>query len=144
MFTANCGLPDQTYSTAVNDRGDITGSCGDWSIKRVRAFVRAGESGIITTFDAAPQNGSETYAAAINNRGDITGYWSLIPDAYRDMLCTQQCISGFFRDHQGAIEVFDAPGAAVTYPYLLNDRGDIVGRFVTDQQESHYFIRTRN
>lgn len=78
---------------------------------------------------------SGTEAVSINSRGAFTGY--VVDSGYGT--------HGFLRSPDGAITVFDAPGAdsviGGTYPAGINDRGVIAGTSYDRYAVAHGFLR---
>ena len=97
------------------------------------AFVRDA-SGNITTFD--PPSTTWLEQVKVNSVGQITGY------GYYEGSFTHS----FFRNAEGALFNFDAPGASTaasdgTFGADINDNGDIGGWFVDTNYASHGFVR---
>jgi hypothetical protein len=105
-----------TTPTAINDRGQITGTCGPGDGISF-GFLRQPD-GAITVFEPAPAPVPHTRALAINSRGQITGvYLQEDPtNIYR----------GFLREPDGTITTFDASGSGTT-PTAINSKGEIAG-----------------
>lgn len=117
------GLP--TVHTAINNRGQITGSYLP-SGGTARGFLRDA-SGRYTTFDAAP--GAITAAYAINDQGTVAGIYEVtggVAEAH-----------GFVRSPDGAITTVDVPGAQDTSLLGVNNRGAVVGNYVDGQGLEH-------
>ena len=50
---------------------------------------------------------------------------------------------GFFLRHTGRLFILDAPGASMTTPFGVSNRGEVVGAFATSGGASHGFTWTR-
>jgi probable HAF family extracellular repeat protein len=75
-----------------------------------------------------------------NNRGDMVGAY--VPDNPPNDLVAYR---GYHRDRRGRITLVDVPGAIATFPYDINDRGQIVGASSdTPADERKGFLRDRH
>ena len=101
------GIPTQSEATAINDKGQVTGTFADAS-NFSHVFIY--DHGTLT--DLGPLTG--VAAKAINNNGQIVGIWN--NDAF---LYT----NGSFKDLGG----LPGPGPTQTYALGINDAGTIVG-----------------
>ena len=116
-------VPGSTAATAINDRGDITGSYND-SIGNTHGFLRS--HGSFSTFDVP--GAVATYPLGISVQGDIVG-WACCGS------------TGGFLLSRGTVSAIDFPeaGSPNTVAYGINPQGDIVG---TDY--SNGFLLKRN
>jgi hypothetical protein len=71
--------------------------------------------------------GAWTIVLAGRSRGDLAGFYgdAADPDVQH----------GFIRDKAGRFTFFDAPGATITQPFGMNDRGVVVGVFSQGGEE---------
>ncbi len=133
----DCPGPLETFPAAINDKGTITGGCGQYTPDT--GFVRDAY-GTITTFTPIFKNfgayTSEVYPQAINKYGTVTGYF-LGKSQYGAGLLNH----GFIRSKKGNIKVFDYPAAGETYPLAINDNGVVVGWFYDSNNVQHGFER---
>jgi len=151
-FGISLPVPQGTFPTAVNERGEIAGYCVN-SIEVAHGFIRDAH-GRITVFDA-PGAGSRqrqgTFASDINNGGTVVGYY----------VDAERLHHGFVREPNGALTALDAPGAGaglqppvMAHPELLsgqgtlatsvNDAGTITGYFIDAQNVRHGFLRDKS
>ncbi len=148
-------VPQGTFPTAIDERGEIGGYCVD-SIAVAHGFVRDAR-GRIMVFDS-PEAGQRqrqgTFVAGINNVGTIVGYY----------IDSNRLHHGFVRDPSGAFTRLDAPGAGVGlahfgppiigHPELIsgqgtlassvNDGGTITGHFIDAKGVTHGFLRDKH
>jgi uncharacterized membrane protein len=109
----------------ANAAGDIVG------IYQTPDYVFHGyllHRGVFTSFDG-PGAGYLTWPAAINKQGTIVGF-------VQDPLDNDH---GFIVQN-GAITPFDYPGASSTQLNGINDSGDILGGYTTDNVVWHGFV----
>jgi len=114
-----------TSANGANSSGDIVGSY------QTSDFVAHGfllHKGVYTSFDA-PGAGYLTWAAAINKQGTIVG---LEQDALDN--------DHGFIVHNGVITLVDYPGSSSTELNGINDNGDIIGDYTTDNVVWHGFL----
>ncbi len=111
-----------TESHCINRAGDIAGTFAPRDKKlNVSGFLRDHE-GNITVFSApnAAERGLEVQR--INARGEIVG-------AFTD--ATSGTRRGYIRDRDGSFTIFDSPTGNLADAASINDRGDVVGSFLT-------------
>ncbi len=117
----------QTYPTAINSSGTVTGFYADAA--GGHGFLRAPD-GTLTVFDApASQN---IYPSSINSAGAVAGNYSSASQ------------HGFLRTPDGAFVSFDVPGtfpSSSGNPIVINDAGVIAGPYF-DGAHMHGFLRT--
>jgi hypothetical protein len=132
-------------SMAINPGGEITGAYfqpipGDPFTGNYRGFVRTLD-GKFTTFDAVASPSSPcctwTFPTAINPAGEVVGF----DNDFRAVNV------GFLRASNGAITLFDAPGAGTrrnqgTVAVGINPAGVITGYYVDANNVRHGFLRT--
>jgi len=116
-----------TYPQGINNLGEVSGYYGDAN-SVYHGFVRSAD-GKITTFDVpttctkTPNPPADcafngTFPANVNLLGRVTGSYS----------GEDGNPHGFWRDADGSIKRFDAPGAGnLTVPQAINDAGQITG-----------------
>jgi hypothetical protein len=136
-------VPQGTFPTAINERGEVAGYCID-SIKVAHGFVREAR-GRITVFEV-PEARS-TFVSDISNIGMIVGYY----------IDAKRMHHGFLRNPNGTFTTLDAPGAGsemgrafIGHPELrsgqgtlamgVNDAGAITGYFMDTHNIRHGFI----
>ncbi|HWZ51560.1 MAG TPA: hypothetical protein VNW54_08850 [Granulicella sp.] len=145
--TLNGVVQQNTQAFGINQRRDIVGSYGPTGT--LHGFVL--EDGVFTTLDFPGANATQTEARGINDRRQIVG-------TYHDAAGSH----GFLfeqegREHQGGDEdsrqseakhsgqytAIDVPftGASNTTALGINDRGDIVGAYVSSDARIHGFVR---
>lgn len=117
------GARFDTLLTGINDAGVLVGQYRDANTLTFRGFVSSG-AGIVLIDAAQPQ--PNTFAHGINNAGRVVGSVGGGGTSSRG-----------FTFENGALQVFDAPGALWTEAYGINNVGQIVGAastglFVTD------------
>ena len=67
--------PDDSYGRAINERGDVAGTCTPRELQEACVWT---SKGLIMLPQPDPRVVNETYARAINNRGQIVGWWSAL------------------------------------------------------------------
>src|SRR5205807_5086108 len=110
--------PYQTQLDGINDSGDVVGTFSDSFVPPRgfhQAFVKSGDS--VTIFSVA---GLDTLAGGINALGEIVG-------SYTDGSGARH---GYLRAVDGALTMFDYPGASSTTASGINDAGVIVGTYL--------------
>lgn len=105
-----------TYPTAINDAGYVTGSVSIPNVGRM-GFVRAPD-GTVTLFNGTPYG--------INAAGTITGDYGN---------------QAFVRTADGTFTVFAVDGAAYTHARGINDKGVITGEYLDGSNTYKGFIR---
>ncbi len=107
--------PDSIYTAAlaINDRGDIVGTCTDAN-SDAHGFLLS--NGVFQLIDA-PRATSGTSAFGINDLGDVVGHYSGGGRAH-----------GFLY-RNGHFMPFDVPNSVNTYPRSIDDLGRIVGSY---------------
>jgi hypothetical protein len=143
---AGTGFFEGTFPASINQAGDITGSYVDANGVG-RGFVRASH-GAFTTFDVP--GGTTTGASSINPAGAVTGTYldngTVLPEG--SVLCI---LHSFLRARDGAIALFDAPGADTnpvncgnngTQAVDINPEGVILG-YRHEQQQSRLLAGER-
>jgi hypothetical protein len=130
QFDIGPGLSTDLFG--INDAGNFVGAYG--SLSQVnQAFVNiAGATTVITIpgqYDAG--------ANGINNFNQVTGTYST---------SNGLLVHGFFRNSNGALTFpLDFPGATLTLPNGVNDRGWMVGRYdFADNVDHGFFLRLPN
>jgi hypothetical protein len=120
--------PGSTAATAVNDRGDITGSYSDGS-GNTHGFLLSG--GTFSSFDIS--EAAFTYPFGLSAEGDIVG-WACCGS-----------IGGFLLSN-GEVSAIGFPGAGSpnTPAYGINAPGDIVGIYFDNSGNQHGFLLTKN
>jgi probable HAF family extracellular repeat protein len=78
----------------------------------------------------------------INNRGQVAGVY-IADDAVPSPDGQFDTAHGFVQDRRGATKTFDVPGATITGPGGLNDRGDVAGFWVKADDSVAGFVRSR-
>ena len=102
-----------TSVTAINDSDTATGTAYT-TVAGSTGFIRTAD-GAISTFDAG-QNAVFTTPTGLNKAGAIVG-------SYRD----NDMEHGFVRAPDGTITTIDVPGALLTEPSSINDKGQAAG-----------------
>src|ERR1051325_8403215 len=119
---------DGTGAWGINARNDIVGQYGAGGTSH--GFLRS-KDGEFTSLDVP--SSTCTQALAINSEGDIVGQYGAGGTTH-----------GFVRNKHGGFTSFDVPGpinAGVgTQTRGINDRGDIVGWFVTSGGKRRGFL----
>jgi len=125
--------PDSIWTNAsgINDRGEVAGVFADKATESLHGFVRD-VRGDITAFD--PPNGYYTRVSGINFKGDIVGIFLDASQAAKQRI--------YVRDWKGNFTIIDLPNGT---PWVagMNDRGDIAGYYVANQQVFG-FLRERS
>jgi hypothetical protein len=124
----------------INDRGPTVGFY-DTPSGPGGGFLRE-RDGEITPIDL-PGAGPFTFPFAVNNRGQVVGYYAdedtrLNPDGS----LPPHKVHGFLWDG-GRFSRFDVPGALATFPYGINDRGQIAGGWFDAAGKQHGFVLDR-
>lgn len=119
-----------TFATAINNRGEITGSFSDKTDPLHHGFVRD-PGGQITVFDVP--NGHDVKASAINSKGDTAGIFYDVTGRRRP----------FIRDRDGNFKV-PAIQNEVAEVAGINDRGDIAGYYVDQEGNVLGFLLPRS
>ena len=120
-----------TGTLGINDRGQVVGVY-ESPDRVVHHFVRD-RKGRFTTIADPPGVKTDRLSyetTDINNRGQIVGFYN------DDQGSTT---SGFLREENGRFRPIAVPGAQVTGPFRINDRGQIVG-LVADARGVHGFL----
>lgn len=123
---------DSTDIRMVANDGEFVGDFDDGVT--VLGFVRK-KHGVLVTLQFP--GSVDTAARWINDRDEIVGRWddNSIPP---QIPCTTQC-HGFYWWH-GEFQSIDVPAATSTVALGINDRGQIVGRFVDSAGNVHGFL----
>lgn len=111
------GLLSQTQPDWMNNHGTIVGFYFNANTGVTDGFVRTA-GGNIETFDALGGSSSYTLCNSVNNRAVVVGNYG---DSVAD--------HGFLRAKDGSLTRFDAPGAAGTLGFDINDIGTVVGPY---------------
>jgi probable HAF family extracellular repeat protein len=124
LYTLSYPGAIQTELLAINDRGDIVGHAqvGNPWVNFLYAHGSFTTLNLPATFTPA----------AINNRGEIVG-------TYGD---SSQVPHGFIYA-DGIIQTIDVPDSTGTWVVGINDRGEMVGMFRTDQGSSAFVYSGR-
>jgi probable HAF family extracellular repeat protein len=115
FFTPPEAAPNSTYTSAINNRGQVVGQYSDTS-GVTHGFLKQGKT--YTTIDA-PEPEVSIFANGINNGGAIVGRWQ--GDDY--------AAQGFVLTSGGLFTTVDYPGPELTSLNGINDRGDICGGY---------------
>jgi hypothetical protein len=112
-------VPDspRTHLRGINDRGDILG----WAYDPFRAFLY--RKGAFTPI-------LYSYTLAINNRGDMVGGF-----VDYDSPGTEMKVQGFIFDGK-TTQTIDYPGSVDTWLTGINDRGQVIGQYMTSELTS--------
>jgi hypothetical protein len=124
----------------INDRGQTVGFY-DTPSGPGGGFLRE-RDGEITPIDL-PGAGPFTFPFAVNNHGQVVGYYAdedttLNPDGS----IPPYKVHGFLL-YQGRFSRFDVPDSLATFPYGINNRGQIVGGYFDAAGKQHGFLRER-
>jgi probable HAF family extracellular repeat protein len=122
----------RTAGFDINDRSQIVGFYID-DVGPGHGFLL--DKGTFITIDIADDSGPQpTQIFAINNRGQMAGNFLDLPAS--GPLPDVEPVRQFLRDSKGNVTMIDHPEAAPnrTAALALNDRGDIVGSFQTNDQ----------
>ncbi len=109
----------QTQARGINNRGQIVGEYVDAG-GRFHGYLW--DKGRFTTFDG-PEAAAGASFLDINDRGEIVGLFFYGDPA--DPPTDPEALDGFLLSN-GDYTTFDAPGAGVTLPFGINNRGQIV------------------
>jgi len=119
------------------------------SLVRIFAFVVAGlltASAWAQTFTFAPINvpgGFNTEARGINSSGEIAGFYqtnTTCTETVLDIRYMSSCTKHGFTYINGTYKTVDVPGAVSTVVNGLNDYGDLVGTYTTNDGGIHGFL----
>jgi probable HAF family extracellular repeat protein len=77
-------------------------------------------------------------ARSINDRHEVVGRWDDHSVPPVELFCTTQCHGFYWSD--GEFQSIDVPGATSTVALGINNRGQIVGRFVDSAGNDHGFV----
>jgi hypothetical protein len=118
MITFDAPDAWDTEATTINASGEIAGWMQSNS-NDFHAFLRRAD-GTITTFDVNGAYAILTFG--MNTQGQVTGYWT-DAGASRGR--------GFLRGPDGQIANIDVPAALTTdtWPYAINDKGQVAGYY---------------
>jgi len=116
------GVTGETNVFGINDAGLIVGYFSDAAGRH--GFIRSVD-GSYNVFDVP--GASDTRPLGINDAGQVAGFSD---------------VGGFIRDVDGSFTTFNIPGppGSTTFPYDINDVGQVVGKF-SDTSEGHGFLR---
>jgi uncharacterized protein (TIGR03437 family) len=103
--------PGETAANGVNNLGQVVGSYTAGSASH--GFLLAADGKTFVTFEVP----GETTLRAINDNGDIIGIAS--------------AVEGFLRRANGSVSLFRVPNSSATRPSAINNKGEIVGTYVT-------------
>jgi probable HAF family extracellular repeat protein len=112
-----------TYSSGINDRGQIVGDFEDSNGVR-HGFLKEGTD--LTIIDVP--GARDTVLLSINAQSDIVGFYGDRSKGVRHGLILRR----------GRVITVDYPGAAETWITYINDAGDLAGYY---QQDSTIFIQ---
>jgi probable HAF family extracellular repeat protein len=117
--------------TAIDNRGQIVGGYVDPATNCLRGFLRDGR-GRFARIDVPAANGSSTQPMRINDRGVVVG-------SYRPDPSCQDAVQarGFVRDERGRYSTIQVPGAVRTQATGVNNRGQVVGDYLTADGAVH-------
>jgi hypothetical protein len=116
-----------TYSSGINDRGQIV---GDFEVSdgSRHGFLKEGTA--LTIIDVPGVR--DTVLLSINARGDIVGFYGDRSKGVRHGLILRR----------GRVITVDYPGAAETWITYINDPGDLAGYYQDSTGIQHGFIAT--
>lgn len=128
-----------TSPWGINDHGAVVGNYTRPDLT-FGGFLRT-RDGEITRIDVP--EASFTTPNDINDRGQVVGAY-LDADAAPnpDGTVPPNAVHGFLWD-DGRIKRFDAPGAILTQPFGINNRGQISGGYSDAGANQHGFLRSR-
>jgi uncharacterized membrane protein len=126
-------VPGATFVSMmdINDSGAAVGQATFQSggVDTIVAFIY--QDGTMTPLPNHP-DADRTHYSSINKRGDLVGQIVKFSPV--------QVQTGFIlRD--GVFETFSIPGASVFSPSGITDKGDVTGRYLTDDGQGTGFIR---
>lgn len=117
-----------TFVLALNGSGEVAGYYTD-NTYVAHGFIRDA-AGNVTDFDVS--GASETEGASINDAREIVGQWTN----------STSLVSGFVRSASGAITSYTVPVPNNgTYPYSVNDAGQMTGLYVDLNGAFHGFVQ---
>jgi probable HAF family extracellular repeat protein len=109
----------QTQAIGINNRGQIVGEYID---AEGELYAYLWDKGRFTTFDGPDGAGAASFLD-INDRGQVVGAYS--DGDPTDPPTDPEAVDGFLLSN-GDYTTFDAPGAGITLPFAINNRGHIV------------------
>jgi len=122
-------VPDSVFDDGfgINDHGVVSGMLD----LGASAFLLDTTDGSLTVIQVP--GASNTSLFGINNSGDSVGHW----------YTPETGIHGFVRLASGMIEELTVPESLGTYPWAINDRGQVAGRYINPADGENYgFIAT--
>ena len=124
---AALGGPDSTNATAINNQGQIVGSClvGPASLTTVNAHAVLYANGQLT--DLGTLNGVYSNATAINNQGQIVGYATIGSGISGPVQGLTYLSLQAFLWQNGVLSALATPDGGNSEAYGINDGGQIVG-----------------
>jgi hypothetical protein len=136
------GSSGEPFVDGINTGGAVSGTFFDGN-GNAHGFVRA-RDGTIATFDGGPSGSAQvprcvgngapgTYGYQIDRSGEIVGKYQ-----------NEQSIHGLLRAPDGALTIFDAPGAVYTEPFAINDKGATAGMYEDTAGQWHGFVRAHD
>jgi hypothetical protein len=121
----------------INDRGQTVGFY-DLPSGPGGGFLRE-PNGEITPIDV-PGAGTFTFPFAINNRSQVVGYYADEDTRFNpDGSIPPNKVHGFVWD-DGRFRRFDVTDSLATFPYGINNRGQIVGGYFDPAGKQHGFL----
>jgi probable HAF family extracellular repeat protein len=125
----------------INNRGEIVGFYNDQQGSTTTGFLRTRKGRFV---DIDVPGSQVTGPLKINDRRQVVGiYVDADGEPNPDGTAPPGVVHGFLWD-DGHVETVDVPGAAVTLPIGINDRGHIVGSYVDADGAYHGFVRDRS
>jgi probable HAF family extracellular repeat protein len=127
-------VPDAAGVTSVNGinaKGELAGTYVD-AVGTTHGYFRS-KKGVVTTL--TPPGATRTQAGFLNARGEVVG-------TYRDANPLPQTRHGFIW-RKGVFTTFDVTGSEPplgTVAFGINDAGEVVGNYVTDDGVRHGFV----
>jgi hypothetical protein len=119
--------------TDINDRGQTVGFY-DTPSRPGGGFPREPYSEI-TPIDV-PGAGTFTFPFAVNNSGQVVGYYADEDTRFNpDGTIPPNKVHGFLWD-EGRVRRFDVTDSLATFPYGINNRGQIVGRLLRRRRKA--------